>query len=507
MVPQSLDCLIYLAKLMSECVKKSFFSSILNLDSRAIGTLYLVLAIVAGVVGAVFSFVLRLALNGSDLAFLSLIVPSDPALLSFMNTAHALILVFFMVMPALIGGFANWFVPLMIGTHNVAFPRANLIAFLLLLLTVLSGFAALLSFGDESRFKILMLASIFIGSMSFIISFINFITTIITMRAPGLTLARLPVFVWSVLVASFLGLMSVPAMLAALTGLVLSGPVSVDNPSMMVWFFSHPEIYVLLLPAFGIVSEILVTFTKRRLWMENGVVAAMVFIGTIGFILWMNDLFEFRTPDVMARYFRVALPLIILPTAFILLSWFVTLVKSRFKFETPMLWAMGFFFVVLMGQLSALQLAATGNSVNGANQSAFVAHFHYILSLSAVFAIFAGWYYWLPKMTGYMCRSLTTRIHFWSLFVGVNAIFLPQHLDQLTNGLIFGSTVSGIFSSVGAVLAAFSVIVFVYGVCETFVRKTKAQSNPWGEGALTLEWQLASPPEGNVWEKVPVITK
>ena len=492
---------------MSEYAKKSFFSSLSNLDSKAIGTLYLVLAIVAGVIGAVFSFALRLSMNGNDFAFLDGIFPKDTALLSFMSTAHALILVFFMVMPALIGGFANWFVPLMIGTHNVAFPRANLAAFLLLPITILFGFIALLSDGDGNNFKILMLATIVIGSISFIITFINFITTIITMRAPGLTLSRLPVFVWSVLVSSFLGLVSVPAMLAALTQLVFNGSGNAGHLSMMVWFFSHPEIFVLLLPAFGIISEILVTFCKRRLFMENVVIAAMVFTGTIGFVLWMNDLFQFEKPDIMAHYFKVAVPFIILPTAFILLSWCVTLVQSNFKFETPMLWAMGFFFVVLMGQLSALQLVTIGNGISPKDQSAFVAHFHYILSLSAVFAIFAGWYYWLPKMTGYRCSKAITNLHFWSLFIGVNAIFLPQHLNELTDNALFSPAISGMFSSVGALLAAFSVIVFLFGLCKTFIVRQKAEGNPWGEGALTLEWQLPSPPNKDAWEKVPVVTK
>lgn len=492
---------------MSEHVKKSFFSAISNFDSKAIGTLYLVLAIVAGVVGAAFSIVLRLALNGADLAHLGIAFPSDPVLLSFMSMAHALILVFFMVMPALIGGFANWFVPLMIGTHNVAFPRLNLVAFVLLMLSVLFGFGALFSMTGVSHFKILMLANIFVGSISFILTFINFIATIITMRAPGLTLARLPVFVWSVLIACFLGLMSVPAMLAALTELVLNGSSNVGHMSMMVWFFSHPEVYVLLLPAFGIISEILVTFCKRRLWMENVVIAAMLFIGGIGFILWMNDLLQFQQPTVMERYFQIALPLIVVPTAFILLSWFVTLIKSRINFETPMLWSMGFFFVVLMGQLSALQLVFSGAGIAELGQSAFVAHFHYILSLSAVFAIFAGWYYWLPKMTGYCCRKVTTELHFWSMFVGINAIFLPQHLDQLTGGVLLSQSVLSVFSSIGALLAGFSVVIFLYGLCETFVLKRTSTNNPWGEGALTLEWQLPSPPQGDVWEKVPVVVK
>lgn len=492
---------------MSEHVNKGFFSAISDCDSKAIGTLYLVVSIVAGVIGAAFSIVLRLALNGADLAFLSVAFPADPAKLSFMNMAHALILVFFMVMPALIGGFANWFVPLMIGTHNVAFPRVNLLAFLLLPLSIASGFFALFAMADEEQFKVLMLASIFLGSVSFVLTFINFITTIITMRAPGMTLSRLPVFVWSVLIASFLGLMSVPAMLAALTEVVLSGVGGVGHPSMIVWFFSHPEIYVLLLPAFGIISEILVTFCKRRLWMENGVIAAMIFIGGVSFVMWMNDLFQFQSPHAMERYFEVALPLIILPTTFILLSWFVTLLKSSFKFSTPLLWSMGFFFVALMGQVSALQLVLSGTGVSELGQSAFVAHFHYILSLSAVFAIFAGWYYWLPKITGFSCRKFTTEIHFWLMFVGVNAIFLPQHLNKLTDGVLFTQTVLGVFSTIGALLAASSVLVFLYGVAETFFLRTKAKSNPWGEGALTLEWQLPSPPTDDVWVKVPVIVK
>ncbi|WP_297322572.1 cbb3-type cytochrome c oxidase subunit I [uncultured Bartonella sp.] len=492
---------------MSERRNKSFFSSIIDCDNRAIGTLYLVVSIIAGVIGAAFSIILRLALNGADLAFLSIAFPSDPAQLSFMNMAHALILVFFMVMPALVGGFANWFVPLMVGTHNVAFPRLNLAAFLLLPLSILFGFFALFSIADSGQFKILMLASIFLGSVSFILTFINFITTIITMRAPGMTLSRLPIFVWSVLIASFLGLISVPAMLAALTEVIWGGVTTAGHPSMIVWFFSHPEIYVLLLPAFGIVSEILVTFCKRGLWMENCVIAAMTFIGGIGVVLWMNDLFHFQNPLVMERYFKVALPLIILPTGFILLSWLVTIVKSRFAFSSPLLWAMGFIFVVLMGQLSALQLVLSGLNVNELGQSVFVAHFHYILSLSAVFAIFAGWYYWLPKITGFSCRNATTALHFWLMFVGVNAIFLPQHLNQLGEGVLFSLAVLGVCSTVGALLATFSVIVFLYGVGETFVRGERAPNNPWGEGALTLEWQLPSPPNDDVWVKVPVVVE
>lgn len=498
---------MYLAKLMSEHGNKSFFSAISHGDSKAIGTLYLVVSIFAGVIGAAFSIVLRLALNGADLAFLAIAFPSDPVKLSFMNMAHALILVFFMVMPALVGGFANWFVPLMIGSHNVAFPRLNLLAFLLLPLSIIFGFLALFSMTDDGQFRFLMLTSIFLGSVSFILTFINFITTIITMRAPGMTLSRLPIFVWSVLIASFLGLMSVPAMLAALTTVVLNGLNGVGHPSMIVWFFSHPEIYVLLLPAFGIISEILVTFCKRPLWMENLVIAAMIFIGGIGFAMWMNDLFQFQNPHIMERYFRVALPLIVLPTTFILLSWFITLIKSRFEFSTPLLWAMGFIFVALMGQLSALQLVFSGTGVSELGQSAFVAHFHYILSLSAVFAIFAGWYYWLPKITGFSSRKLTTDIHFWLMFVGVNAIFLPQHLNQLMDGGLFNQRVLGVFSTIGAVLAASSVIVFLYGVAETFVLRRKAKNNPWGEGALTLEWQLSSPPTDDVWVKVPVVIK
>lgn len=491
---------------MSKHVKTSFFSSVLHCDNKAIGTLYLVFAIVAGVVGATFSIILRLALSGSDIAFLSAIFQLEPTLLSFINMAHALILVFFMVMPALIGGFANWFVPIMIGTRNVAFPRLNLVAFLLLPISVVAAFAALFTMALPSVFCLLLLISVFLGSISFTLTFINFITTIITMRAPGMKLARLPVFVWSVLIASFLGLMSVPAMLAALTGIIISGGIQPTHLSMMVWFFSHPEIYVLLLPAFGIVSQIFMTFCKRRLWMENGVIAAMITIGCIGFVLWMRDLFQFQKPEAMEHYFDVAVPLIMIPSTFILVSWFVTLVKSRFTFHTPMLWASGFLFMFLMGQVSALQLILNGTGANRLDSSAFVAHFHYILSLSAVFAIFAGWYYWLPKMTGYTCRRTTTTIHFWMLFIGVNAIFIPQHLYGFSVGGLLSASMLSVFSSIGAALAGLSVVVFLYGIGETIIRRKKTNNNPWGEGAATLEWQLPSPPQ-KAWVRVPVIYK
>lgn len=491
---------------MSKHVETGLFSSLLRCDSKAVGTLYLIFAIVAGVIGAIFSIILRLALNGTDIVFLSNLFPRDPMLLSFMNMAHALILVFFMVMPALIGGFANWFVPIMIGTQNVAFPRLNIVALVLLPFSVIAAFMALFTLAEPNLFKTLLFTSILLGSFSFLFTFVNFISTIITMRAPGLTLSRLPVFVWSVLIASFLGLMSVPAMLAALTDLIYAKDIEIEHLSMMIWFFSHPEVYVLLLPAFGIISQILTTFCRRRLWMENLVIAAMIAIGGIGFILWSQDLFHFLQPNAMERYFSVALPLIIVPTVFILISWFVTLVQSRVTFATPMLWASGFIFVVLMGQISAIQLIASGTGLNELNSSAFVAHFHYILSLSAVFAIFAGWYYWLPKITGYSCRVATIKIHFWMMFIGVNAIFLPQHLHDLSAGYLFTAPQVSIFSSIGAILAGLSVIVFLYGICETLLRRVKVGNNPWGQGAATLEWQLPSPPD-KAWVKVPVIHK
>lgn len=487
-------------------MKTGFVSSLIQCDSKAIGTLYLVLAIVAGVIGAAFSIILRLAMNGVDIEFLNGASSSDPAFLSFVNMAHALILVFFMVMPALIGGFANWFVPLLIGTQNIAFPRLNILAFILLPLSILAVFSAIFSIGNANVFAALLLASIYLGSVSFVLTFVNFIATIITMRAPGMSLAHMPIFVWSVLISAFLGVMSVPAMLAALTQLVFSGDFGNAELPMMVWFFSHPEIYVLLLPAFGIVSQIFTTFCNRPLWMEKAVVAAMVAIGTIGFVLWSNDLFQVHKPQAMERYFYVALPLIALPTGFILLSWFMTLIKSRFTFQTPMLWSAGFFFTVLMGLVSALQLAFSTSGVNGFDSSAFVAHFHYILSLGAVFAIFAGWYYWLPKMTGFSCRAATAKLHFWMMFVGVNAIFLPQHLRQLIDGAVSGMPFMVAVSSIGAILAGSSVLVFLYGVCETFIRRQKATRSPWGEGAQTLEWQLPSPPE-QAWIRVPRISR
>lgn len=485
-------------------IQKSIFARLLSSDHKDLGTYYLILAIISGVIGAAFSIVLRLALNGAHKGILSLTFLNDDNFVSFVNTAHALILIFFMVMPALLGGFTNWLLPLMIGTLDMAFPRLNRLAFWLLPLSIFFGLSSLFFVHMPLLMTLLLLVTVYCVSLSMLISFINFISTIITMRAPGMRLAKLPIFIWSVLVSSSLGLICLPVMLSAVTKMVLAGHFVSSNFSLMLWFFSHPEIYVLLLPAFGIVSQIISTFCNRQLFGQNYVVFAMIALGGISVVLWTNKLFQPNDFNFYAQYFFVALPLICLPMFVIVLSWLMTILQSHIRLQTPMLWALGFFFVLMMGLISSLQLVLATPFLQSLNSTAIVAHFHYILSLSAVFAIFSGWYFWLPKMSGYECRRTTTIIHFWVMFVGINAIFLPQHIGGLLrSGSVYFSVIN-IMSTMGAIMAGLSVIIFIYGLIETFYRKKKVSANPWGEGAVTLEWHLPSPPQTS-WVRVPRI--
>ncbi|MDG1212005.1 MAG: cytochrome c oxidase subunit I [Paracoccaceae bacterium] len=531
--------------------KPGFFTRwFMSVNHKDIGILYIFVASFLGILSVAFTMFMRLELmdpgvqhmcmEGASLLAQSECTPNGH-LWNVLITGHGILMMFFVVIPLLFGGFGNYFMPLMIGAPDMAFPRMNNLSFWMFFagatLAVLSVFMpggngqagsgvgwvlyAPLSTNEQGWSMDLAIFAVHLSGASSILGAINMITTFLNMRAPGMTLFKVPLFAWSIMVTAMLILLALPVLAGAITMLLTDrnfGTAFFDaanggDPVLyqhILWFFGHPEVYIIIVPAFGIISHVISTFSKKPIFGYLGMVWAMIGIGVLGFVVWAHHMYTVGMSANAQAYFMLATMVIAVPTGIKVFSWIATMWGGSIDFKTPMLWAFGFLFLFTVGGVTGIILSQA--AVDRAYHDTYyvVAHFHYVMSLGAVFGIFAGIYYWIGKMSGRQYPEWAGKLHFWTMFIGTNITFFPQHflgrqgmprryIDYPEQFSLWNEV-----SSWGAFMSGASLLFFIGVMWYTLTRGEKITENAyWGEHGETLEWTLSNPPPEHTFETLP----
>jgi cytochrome c oxidase subunit 1 len=532
---------------------RSFFTRwFMSTNHKDIGILYLFVAGIAGFISVAFTVYMRMELMEPGVQYMCLegarltaaavgeCTPNGH-LWNVMITYHGVLMMFFVVIPALFGGFGNYFMPLQIGAPDMAFPRMNNLSFWMYVAGTSLGVASMLSPGGNGQLGSgvgwvlypplstseggmsmdLAIFAVHLSGASSILGAINMITTFLNMRAPGMTLFKVPLFAWSIFVTAWLILLALPVLAGAITmlltdrnfGTTFFDPAGGGDPILyqhILWFFGHPEVYIIIVPAFGIISHVIATFSKKPIFGYAPMVWAMIAIGALGFVVWAHHMYTVGMSLTQQSYFMLATMVIAVPTGVKIFSWIATMWGGSVEFKPPMVWAFGFLFLFTVGGVTGIVLSQAG--VDRAYHDTYyvVAHFHYVMSLGAVFGIFAGIYFYMPKMSGRMFPDWVGHVHFWMMFIGANLTFFPQHflgrqgMPRRYIDYPEAFATWNYVSSIGAFIAFASFLFFIVMLVKLLLSpKNCTESNPWNEWADTLEWTLPSPPPEHTFEQLP----
>jgi cytochrome c oxidase subunit 1 len=533
--------------------QRGFFTRwFMSTNHKDIGILYLIVSALVGFVSVAFTVYMRLELMEPGVQYMCLEGARFTAaavgectpnghLWNVLITAHGILMMFFVVIPALFGGFGNYFMPLQIGAPDMAFPRMNNLSFWLYFAGTSLAVLSVLSPGGNDQLGSgvgwvlypplstnegglsmdFAIFAVHVSGASSILGAINMITTFLNMRAPGMTLFKVPLFSWSIFVTSWLILLSLPVLAGAITmlltdrnfGTTFFDPAGGGDPILyqhILWFFGHPEVYIIILPGFGIISHVISTFSRKPVFGYLPMVWAIIAIGALGFVVWAHHMYTVGMSLTQQSYFMLATMVIAVPTGVKVFSWIATMWGGSIEFKTPMLWAFGFLFLFTVGGVTGIVLAQA--AIDRAYHDTYyvIAHFHYVMSLGAVFAIFAGIYYYFSKMTGRQYPEWAGKLHFWAMFIGANLTFFPQHFlgrqgmprryIDYPEAFAYWNYVS----SIGAFISFASFVFFFGVVVYSLTRGARdTRANPWNEYADTLEWTLPSPPPEHTFEILP----